>query len=370
MSVIALMGSGELSPTMVATHRSILENRPGPVTFIDTPFGFQENADELTAKVRTYFETSLATSVNVATMRSAQHATPADVERMLDQVRSASYLFSGPGSPSYALAHWEQVELAEAVLTCLRHGGAITLASAAAITAGSHAVPVYEIYKVGADPHWLPGLDVLGSIGVNVAVIPHFNNAEGGTHDTRFCYLGERRLNQMIEQLPATTGLLGIDEHTGLVLDTDRATGSVTGKGQVTFMHGDSITTWNAGDRLDLSALQSSAPRSRSVSQPASLVTFEQAIAMGDAALATNLILAEPDTDAQRTMIVRLGTAAATGLADPATTIGPLVDALINLRDAARADARWDDGDAIRRVLDDYGIVVTDTPGETTWSLG
>ena len=33
-------------------------------------------------------------------------------------------------------------------------------------------------------------------------VIPHYDNNEGGTHDTRFCYLGERRLS-MMERGPA-----------------------------------------------------------------------------------------------------------------------------------------------------------------------
>ncbi len=73
-------------------------------------------------------------------------------------------------------------------------GGGVTFASAAALTLGRFTVPVYEIYKVGVEPCWLDGLDVLGPFGLNVAVIPHYDNAEGGHHDTRFCYLGERRL--------------------------------------------------------------------------------------------------------------------------------------------------------------------------------
>ena len=55
----------------------------------------------------------------------------------------------------------------------------MTFATAAALTLGAFTVPVYEIYKVGEDPHWLEGLDVLGSVGLSVAVVPHYNNAEG-----------------------------------------------------------------------------------------------------------------------------------------------------------------------------------------------
>ncbi len=112
--------------------------------------------------------------------------------------------------------------------------GVTVLASAAAATAGLAAVPVYEIYKAGAQPHWLDGLDLTGMIGLNVAVIPHFNNAEGGTHDTRYCYLGERRLARMERELPAGSAVLGVDEHTAAVLDLRAQTLAVTGRGGVT----------------------------------------------------------------------------------------------------------------------------------------
>lgn len=75
---------------------------------------------------------------------------------------------------------------------------------------GLRTVPVYEIYKVGAVPHWLDGLDLTGAMGLRCVVIPHFDDAEGGTHDTRFCYLGERRLSTM-EADSATASVL-LDE--------------------------------------------------------------------------------------------------------------------------------------------------------------
>ena len=89
------------------------------------------------------------------------------------------------------------------------------MGSAAALTLGSHTVPVYEVYKVGEDPRWVEGLDLLGQItGIRAAVVPHYDNAEGGTHDTRFCYLGEPRLAGLEAELPAEVGVLGVDEHT------------------------------------------------------------------------------------------------------------------------------------------------------------
>ncbi|MCA1676625.1 MAG: hypothetical protein LC799_32120 [Actinobacteria bacterium] len=47
------------------------------------------------------------------------------------------------------------------------------------------------------DQRWAEGLDLLSVLGLWAAVLPHFDSAEGGTHATRFCYLGEQRLQLM-----------------------------------------------------------------------------------------------------------------------------------------------------------------------------
>ena len=49
---LVLMGSGELAPTMVSTHRRTLEAvGASEVVLLDTPFGFQENVEQLTDKL-------------------------------------------------------------------------------------------------------------------------------------------------------------------------------------------------------------------------------------------------------------------------------------------------------------------------------
>ena len=138
------------------------------------------------------------------------------------------------------------MEMANSVGTALRDRviggtGVTVLASAAAATAGLAAIPVYEIYKAGAKPAWLDGLDLLTAAGLRVALIPHYDNAEGGTHDTRYCYLGERRLSEMEASLPDGTSVLGVDEHTVLILDLTAQTAGVRGRGGVTIRrHGES----------------------------------------------------------------------------------------------------------------------------------
>ena len=73
---------------------------------------------------------------------------------------------------------------ADVLRTKLSSAGAVTFASAAALTLGVTTLPVYEIYKAGHAPVWLEGLNLLeAATGLRAAVIPHYDNAEGGHHD-------------------------------------------------------------------------------------------------------------------------------------------------------------------------------------------
>jgi hypothetical protein len=223
---------------------------------LDTPYGFQENAPELATRAQEYFAQSVGHPIEVAGLLRFDGADPLAVEQGLDRVRAADYVFAGPGSPTYALRQWAGTPLVEVLAAKVRTGGAITFASAAALTLGAVAVPVYEIYKVGEDPRWLAGLDLLAAVGLHVAVIPHYDNTEGGHHDTRFCYLGERRLRMLEEALPPGTHVLGVDEHTGVVLDLDADTATVVGNGALTVrLHGTSITH-PTGTTLPIDALR------------------------------------------------------------------------------------------------------------------
>ncbi|HEX6871417.1 MAG TPA: hypothetical protein VF163_10000, partial [Micromonosporaceae bacterium] len=233
--LLAIMGSGETAPTMVKTHRSIFE-RIGdrPAVLLDTPYGFQSNADDISARAVSYFAASVGRTVNLVSWRADPPPGLAR-ERALTALRSAGWVFAGPGSPTYALRHWRGTPVASVLTDLLRGDGAVVLASAAALTLGSHTVPVYEIYKAGIDPHWQPGLNLIEEVcGLPAVVIPHYDNAEGGHHDTRFCYLGETRLAQLEGELPESSFVLGVDEHTGVLLDLSAGTATVVGNGTMT----------------------------------------------------------------------------------------------------------------------------------------
>ena len=376
---LIIMGSGETAPGLVATHRAgIQAARAERVVVIDTPFGFQENAVQLSEKLVRFFQTSLNVPADVASLRSAD-ASIADRERALDSIQRANYVFAGPGSPSYALEVWATIDLSAALRRVISGGGTVTFASAAALTLGRTTIPVYEIYKVGAQPFWLDGLDLMTKLGLPCSVVPHWNNAEGGNHDTSRCYIGERRLGRLRDEL--RIGLLGVDEHTAAVLDFDGGTLAAVGPGGVT-LRGDDDWFIPGGSTVELEAVavHLGAP-SKSAARPASPepeeVGFAQAMSSGDAdGMLTALLEAEERAQgdsaarfALRSMLVQLVSAAESGLADPRTLVSGFVDVIIQLRRQARDNGDYATADQLRSDLEQLGIEVSDTPSGVTWRM-
>lgn len=406
------MGSGETAPTMVKLHRSLIAHAgEGLRVMLDTPFGFQANADDLTGKVQEYFADAVGQPIEAARWRRRDE--PAAVhERSVDVIGRSRYAFAGPGSPTYALSQWRDTPIPEALADVVGRGGTVVLGSAAAVTAGSWSVPVYEIYKVGEEPHWVPGLDLLGTLlGLDVAVIPHFDNREGGRHDTRFCYLGEERLAVMESLLADGVGVLGVDEHTAVVLDAVTREVSVHGAGGLTVRAQGRVHVVPAGEGTDVDALArllageggvASSPSAATPAPPpvevearvsASLrdvaaghrARFDAHLAAGDADAAVEEALALEDaihawstdtlqgSDADaarrvlRAMLVELATAAREGLRDPRTLLDPVVQVVLAARAQARAAKDFALSDLLRDELLAVGIEVRDTPQGQEW---
>ena len=412
--VLTIMGSGETAPTMIKVHRRLMEDagatEPGAAVLLDTPYGFQENADDISERAREYFRRSVGHEIEVASWRSAE-VDSVTRERALAAIGDAHYVFAGPGSPTYALSQWEGTPLPGLLVDKLRAGGSVTFASAAALTLGVATIPVYEIYKVGQAPRWAEGLGLLAEAGLPVALIPHYDNNEGGNHDTRFCYLGERRLSRLEDELPEGSWVLGVDEHTALVLDLDAGTATVEGNGTVTVRHQGESVVHPAGSALTIDDLRPGQPSrssaavpvaaSASVEQPASAPlavdladdvarlsgAFDAAIAARDpdGAVAAVLELEQAIVDwsadtlqsdeadraraALRRMVVRLGDLAAVGARDPRDVVGPYVEAVLAARVGARAAKQYALADQLRDTLVEAGVEVRDTPAGTEWVL-
>lgn len=420
MSRIVLMGSGETAPAMVKTHRAVLAaSGPGPAVMLDTPYGFQVNADDLTSRTLRYFEDSVGQKVAPASWRRRDIEAD-ERERVLAQVSRAVWLFAGPGSPTYALSQWHGTQLVGAIGDVVERGGTVVLGSAAAVTAGRWALPVYEIYKVGTAPFWADGLDLMTRfLDLAVAVVPHYDNAEGGSYDTRYCYLGEDRLGVLERELPSTAAVLGVDEHTAVIVDREANTVSVSGVGHLTVRREGQSEQVPAGTTLSVDELRSMviggghAPSRVGVSQSspagddaathpanaesapsldrdvaAQRALFDAAMSARDVDAAVAALLGLDDVIAAwsadtlqsdsldrgrrelRAMVVRLGELARSGAADPSVALAPVVEAVLVARRAAREDKDFATSDRLRDALVAGGIVVQDTPDGSTWSVG
>ena len=406
--ILAIMGSGETSPTMVKTHRQLIGRLSQPnAVVLDTPYGFQENAPELALRAVEYFDVSVNTAITPLGLTRMIDADALAVQQGLSALTDADYVFAGPGSPTYALRQWKNTQVSHILHEKLQRGGIVTFASAAALTLGTRTVPVYEIYKCGEEPYWLEGLNLLGEFGIPAVVIPHYNNAEGGHHDTRFCYLGETRLHMLEQQLDDGEYVLGVDEHTGIVIDLNERTAEVVGNGVVTLRVKGNSTTFASGEVLSLEQLQNPTVAPSATPPPpvvvvdepevvaTSLVSvaqlrreeFELALASGDANGATRAILelendiklwsadtltgtdADSAREVLRSMIVKLGAAATGGLEDPRERVAPYVEALLAIRKIVRAEKRFDLSDIVRDALALAHIEVRDTPDGVEWLL-
>ena len=239
---------------------------------LDTPFGFQENVEILAAKTAEYFTDAAHRTVEIAGLARTDHGDVVAIETAIAKIRAADWVFAGPGSPTFALRQWADTPIQQAIADKLRNGGAVVFSSAAALTLGRKTIQVYEVYKSGADPYWVDGLYVLSEVGLPVVVIPHYDNKEGGNHDTSKCYLGERRLALLEPELDDDVFILGVDEHTGVIIDLDANTAEVVGKGGVTLRKDGVSTRIETGETVPFSTLQAgpAIPRSdRGVTDPA-----------------------------------------------------------------------------------------------------
>ena len=70
--MLVIMGSGETAPTMREVHASALARLSPASTavLLDTPYGFQENAADISARAVEYFATSVGATLSVASWRS------------------------------------------------------------------------------------------------------------------------------------------------------------------------------------------------------------------------------------------------------------------------------------------------------------
>ena len=407
---IVLMGSGEMTATMVEVHKGLLGQlgRTPQAVFLDTPAGFQLNVDQISQKAVEYFRNHVQQPLAVSSFKSREHTSDFDAERAFRILRESAYILIGPGSPTYAVDQWRGTPVPEIFTQSINNGGCLVAASAAALTVGRFTLPVYEIYKVGQKLHWVEGVDILGKFGFNLVVIPHWNNAEGGTHDTRFCFMGEPRFQKLVTLMTDQVPVFGLDEHTACIMDLETDEAQIKGIGTVTLRRDNREITFKSGDRFPLNVLRGAPDELEWKSQAAAPsplevddvgrdtfwdrvhsleASFHKGLAAHDARQSTNSLLeldrniwqAQTDLeneefvtqarDTFRDLMVMLGTELASAPDNKAQCLAPLVESLLQLRQNFRANKQWAEADAIRDVLSQVNITVEDDNSGSRWQL-
>lgn len=331
---IAFLGSGETSLAGGRIFETLVRALPQPleIAILETPAGFELNADLVAGRVADFLEKRLQNyAPQVVIVPARKRGTPfsPDDPEIVRPLLTADMIFLGPGSPTYAVRQFKDSLAWDILRAKHRLGTTLVFASAATIAAGAWALPVYEIFKVGEDVHKKPGLDLFADFGLSLNFIPHWNNTEGGEDlDTSRCFMGLERFAEWCAGLPPGSTTLGLDEHTGLIFDFQEGTCRVSGVSSVSIVRACNPEIYATGSAFPFSELGAfKVPNPLESGIPAAVWKMVQ-----DAS--------RPGDDAPP----------------------PEVLALLEVREKARADKDWAESDRLRAEIASLGWSVQDAP--------
>ncbi len=364
---------------MGRVYRQILSQAPkqAQAAFLDTPAGFELGADNIAAKASEYFSLRLGLALQTISFRNKNRAFALDIQAALRTIRQSDFILAGPGSPSYAIRNLAGTPVWQAIQDRWERGSHLVFASAAAIATSTYSIPVYEIFKAGAEPYWLQGLDLLARLGLKLAIVPHWNNSEGGMFDTRFCFMGELRFRELEAQLDPAATMLGIDEHTACIIDPRQDTCTVMGIGTVTIRGSGQEWVYSTGESFPLSRLQSQGI-TKTVGKadaqvlvktepmgetPRYLVQLAQALSETVEPTEQRELIEHAHDTMHELASDWLDEKHKAGMED----ISPLVETMLEIRRKLREAKQYALADEIRASLAKLNIVLEDKPGMTTW---
>ena len=258
---IAFLGSGETSLAGGRIFESLARLIPPPlrIAVMETTAGFELNSPQVAGRVADFLQTRLQNynpTIDLISARKKGTKFSPDNPEILKPLLSANLIFMGPGSPSYAVRQLKGSLAWDIIRARHRLGATLVFASAATISVGAWALPVYEVYKVGEDVHTKRGLDLFADYGMNLSFVPHWNNADGGIDlDTSRCFFGIERFEQWRSLLPAENIVVGLDEHSGVILDFEAGCCEVSGVSSVSALKSDDMKIHPAGAKFPLSEL-------------------------------------------------------------------------------------------------------------------
>jgi len=239
---IAFLGSGETSLAGGRIFESLARRLPPSprIVLLETTAGFELNSDQVAGRVADFLKTRLQNYKPVLDVVPARKKgtdfSPDDPE-ILKPLLHADMIFMGPGSPTYAVRQLKDSLAWDILRARHRLGATLVFASAATISVGAWVLPVYEIYKVGQDVHVVEGLNLFKDFGLQLSLIPHWNNTDGGADlDTSRCFVGMERFTEWCNLVPSDNTTLGLDEHTGIMIDFESGECEVSGVSSVSLV--------------------------------------------------------------------------------------------------------------------------------------
>ena len=331
---IAFLGSGETSLAGGRIFETLARAIPQPlkIAILETPAGFELNSDLVAGRVADFIRTRLQNykpQIVVVPARKRGTDFSPDDPKIVEAMLTANMFFLGPGSPTYAVRQLKDSLAWDIMRARHRQGATLVFASAATIATGDWVLPVYEIFKAGEDVHHKPGLGLFADYGLNLSIIPHWNNAEGGADlDTSRCFLGLDRFTEWCGQLPAENTIIGLDEHTGLIMDFESGVCRVSGVSSISVVRECDPEIYATDSQFTLSELGEFSPPN----------PIESGLPPSVWEMVTQASAAPEDSPPDEVLSLSVS------------------------RQQARADKNWVESDRLRDVIAELGWQVQDTP--------
>lgn len=337
--LIILLGSGETAPSIRKVYQWLFEQMDEPVRLgiIETPAGFEPNSDKVAQSIADFMAKRLQNfepQISIVPARKRGTAFSPDDPELVTPLLDANVILMGPGSPTYAARQLKESVTWHTVRARHRLGAHLIFASATSIASSFKALPVYEIYKVGEDLHWKDGLSFFKDFGLSLVFIPHWNNNDGGDDlDTSHCYMGADRYNRLVDMLPDEPTIVGIDEHTALIVDPAAEACRVLGVNDVRVIRNGQEKHFPNGETFSIHELGP-------------------------------FVLPEPQAGIPVDVWERVEAAHIAAQDQEEQAARPPADvlALVEKREEVRAQKEWDAADAMRDKIEKMGWKVLDTP--------
>ena len=334
---LAFLGSGETSLAGGRIFEQLARqiSQPLRIAILETPAGFELNSAQVAGKVADFLRTRLGNyrpQVDVIAARKKGSGFSPDDPEICAPLLNANMIFMGPGSPTYAINQLKGSLAWNLIRGRHRLGATLIFASAATIAVGGYGLPVYEVYKVGQDVHMVDGLDLFADFQTELSIVPHWNNSEGGADlDTSRCFIGMDRFAEWCSHLPAGHTVLGLDEHTGIIMDFAKRECQVVGVSSVSLVRACNPVIHPSGSSFSLDEIGP-------FNEPEPINRLIETTAWEMVSNIQDQYAGDLDTPPEE------------------------VTALAHARSEARAQKNWAGSDDLRRQINKLGWIVQDTP--------